>query len=194
MAIISPNDPVAMMNYVRECKNRAIEYIYDPSQQTIWLSAEDLHEGLDGCRMLTVNEYEYGMIREKTKMSPAEILQKAGSVLITKGKSGSTLIVDDQSYDIPIVPLNRTVDPTGAGDAFRAGLLRGIQLDLPWDICGRMGSLAAAYVLEEQGTQSHSYTPGQFVERYRRYFDDHGQLDILVKAPSPLVDLIEAAD
>ena len=180
LTIISPNDPVAMQNYVREAKQIGLDYIYDPSQQTIWLSADDLREGLDGCFMLTVNEYEMGMIEEKTKLSRSEILSKAKGVLITKGKDGSELTFDGETHEIPIFPIKDAVDPTGAGDAYRAGMMRGIQLGLPWDICGRMGALASAYVLESDGPQGHSYTIGQFIERYRTHFDDHGALNALL--------------
>jgi adenosine kinase len=179
LTIISPNDPVAMQKYVREAKEIGLKYIYDPSQQTIWLTGDDLHEGLDGCYMLTVNEYELGMIKEKTGLTEAQILQKAHAVLVTMGKDGSRLMVNGERYDIPIAPLRRMVEPTGAGDAFRAGLMRGIQLGLPWDIAGRIGALASAYVLEEEGTQNHSYTVSQFIQRYRRHFDDDGALDLL---------------
>ena len=180
LAIISPNDPVAMQNYVRECKEIGLNYIYDPSQQTIWLSGEDLREGLDGCYLLTVNEYELGMIREKTGLSDEQIKQMAHGVLVTKGKDGSELTIDGEIYHIPIVPLDRVVEPTGAGDAYRAGLMRGIQLGLPWEICGRMGALASSYVIEQLGTQSHGYTIREFIERYRKHFDDQGALDILL--------------
>lgn len=179
LAIISPNDPVAMQKYVREAKKISLKYIYDPSQQTIWLTGDDLYEGLDGCYMLTVNEYELGMIKEKTGLTEAQILNKAHAVLVTMGKDGSRLMVNGERYDIPIAPLHRMVEPTGAGDAFRAGLMRGLQLGLPWEICGRIGALASAYVLEEEGTQNHSYTVSQFIERYRRHFDDQGVLDVL---------------
>ncbi|MFK7802245.1 MAG: carbohydrate kinase family protein [Anaerolineae bacterium] len=181
LAIISPNDPVAMQNYVREAKRIDLDYIYDPSQQTIWLSGDDLKEGLDGCFMLTVNEYEMGMIEEKTGLSRSEINKRARGVLVTKGKEGSELLMDGEKYDIPIVPISQAVDPTGAGDAYRAGMMRGIQLELPWDICGRMGALASAYVLESNGPIGHSYTIGQFIERYRQNFDDNGALDALLK-------------
>ena len=180
LAIISPNDPVAMQNYVRECKEIGLKYIYDPSQQTIWLSGEDLREGLDGCFMLTVNEYEMGMIREKTGLTDDEIKAKAHGVLVTKGKDGSELTIDGETYHIPIVPLKQVVEPTGAGDAFRAGMMRGMQLGLSWDICGRMGALASSYVLEHMGPQSHSYTVGEYVARYREHFDDEGALDALL--------------
>ena len=180
LAIISPNDPVAMQNYVRECKEIGLKYIYDPSQQTIWLSGEDLREGLDGCYMLSVNEYELGMIREKTGLTNDEITAMAHGVLVTKGKDGSELTIDGETYHIPVVPLKQMVEPTGAGDAFRAGMMRGMQLGLPWDVCGRMGALASSYVLEQMGTQSHSYTVGEFVSRYREHFDDAGALDALL--------------
>lgn len=179
LAIISPNDPGAMKKYVQEAKQSGLPYIYDPSQQTIWLSGEDLLDGLDGCFMLTVNEYELGMIKEKTGLTEADIQARARGVLVTYGKDGSRLTMDGQQYDIPIVPLRRMVDPTGAGDAYRAGLMRGLQFGLPWDICGRLGALASAYVLEEMGTQTHRYTLPQFITRYREHFDDAGALDVL---------------
>ncbi|MFT7585179.1 MAG: adenosine kinase [Cellvibrionaceae bacterium] len=181
LIIISPNDPVAMQNYVREAKQLGLDYIYDPSQQTIWLSGDDLKEGLEGCYMLAVNEYEMGMIEEKTGLSRVEISEKARGVLVTKGKNGSELLFDGERYEIPIVPISEAVDPTGAGDAYRAGMMRGIQLSMPWEICGRMGALASAYVLESNGPIGHSYTIAEFIERYRQNFDDNGALDALLK-------------
>jgi adenosine kinase len=180
LAIISPNEPAAMRSYAAECRQLGIAFIYDPSQQTIRLSAEDLLAGLDGCSLLTVNEYEFSMIQEKTGLSEEQILQRCGGLLITKGKSGSIIRLGDCRYEIPAVPLKALVEPTGAGDAFRAGLMRGMQLGLPWEIAGRMGALAAAYVLESFGTQSHRYTIAEFVTRFRRHFDDSGALDQLL--------------
>jgi adenosine kinase len=180
LAIISPNDPAAMRTYAAECRQLGIAFIYDPSQQTIRLSAEDLLAGLEGCTLLTVNEYEFSMIREKTGLSEAEILERCGGLLITRGKSGSTIQVNDCRYDIPAVPLKALVEPTGAGDAFRGGLMRGMQLGLPWEIAGRMGALASAYVLESFGTQSHHYTTADFVTRFRQHFDDCGALEQLL--------------
>jgi adenosine kinase len=180
LVIISPNEPAAMRAYAAECRELGKAFIYDPSQQTIRLSAEDLLHGLEGCALLTVNEYEFSMIREKTGLSQDEILSRVGGLLITKGRDGSIIMVDGRRYDIPAVTLRKLVEPTGAGDAFRAGLMRGMQLGLPWDICGRMGALAAAYVLESFGTQAHHYTINEFVTRYREEFDDEGALDRLL--------------
>ena len=179
LTIISPNAPDAMNAYIDECKRDGIDYIYDPSQQTIRLSGEELAHGLDGCFMLTINEYEYSLIQERTGLSEDEIKEKAGAILVTKGKEGSWLWANGRSHHIPVVPPEKVVDPTGAGDAFRGGLLRGIQLGLDWDIAGRMGALAATYVLEQMGTINHSYTTEQFITRYRRHFDDDGALEQL---------------
>lgn len=180
MVIISPNEPAAMHAHVEECKALRIPYIYDPSQQTIRLTGEDLHAGIDGCHLLTVNEYELGMIVDKTGLTRQQIEQMAGGLLVTYGKSGSEILVDGQHFEIPAVPPHQVAEPTGAGDAFRGGLLRGLQLGLPWDVCGRMGALAAAYVLENMGTQNHHFTPEEFVRRYRQHFDDDGALDVLL--------------
>lgn len=180
LAVISPNDPGAMRSYVTECKDLGLSYIYDPSQQIIRLSAADLRQGVEGCTLLTVNEYELGMIGEKTGLKLDEILQMCGGLLLTLGKSGSRIHVQGEVYEIPAVPPREIVEPTGAGDAFRGGLLRGLQLGLSWEITGRMGALAATYVLENLGTQGHNYMPQEFVDRFREHFDDEGALDILL--------------
>jgi adenosine kinase len=180
LAVISPNDPAAMNSYVRECKELDLAYIYDPSQQTIRLSANDLYEGLNGSSLLTVNEYELHMILEKTGLVQEEIVTLAGGLLVTRGKAGSLIVANEKEYDIPAVEPKEVVEPTGAGDAYRGGLLRGIQLGLPWEISGRMGALAATYVLENFGTQGHTFTPAEFVSRFRQEFDDQGALDVLL--------------
>jgi adenosine kinase len=180
LAMISPNDPSAMCAYVQECKQSQIPYIYDPSQQIIRLSGQDLREGINGCMLLAVNEYELGMIKEKTNMGRQEILENAGGLLLTLGKHGSCIDMQGQQYKIPAVIPREIVEPTGAGDAYRGGLLRGIQLGLSWEVAGRMGALAAAYVLEHEGPQGHAFGISEFVTRYRQNFDDSGTLDVLL--------------
>ena len=180
LVTISPNDPSAMVAYVRECKASGIPYLYDPSQQIIRLSGEDIYEGIDGCYLLAVNEYELGMVGEKTGLSEEEVIELAGGLLLTLGSAGSRLVKEGQDIRIPAVPVETIADPTGAGDAYRGGLLRAIQLGLPWAVAGRMGALAATYVLESVGPQGHRYTKEEFVRRYRKYFDDEGALDVLL--------------
>jgi adenosine kinase len=108
------------------------------------------------------------------------VLARAGGVVLTLGKDGSRIYSQGEVYDIPAVPPRQVVEPTGAGDAYRAGLIRGIQLGLPWEIAGRMGALAATYVLEHMGTMGHQYTPAEFVTRFRQNFEDYGALDALL--------------
>lgn len=181
LVIVSPNDPAAMRNYPAECRRLGVPFIYDPSQQTARFSGEDLLAGLDGCYMLTTNDYEFHLIQEKTGLNEAKILERVGGLLVTLGAEGSRLVVGGKEYRIPTVPPQRVVEPTGAGDAYRAGLMRGIQLGLPWDVAGRMGALAATYVLEQLGTQNHTFTPAEFVARYRAHFDDGGYLNVLLQ-------------
>jgi adenosine kinase len=180
LTIISPNQPEAMKAHVAECKLLGIPYIYDPSQQTIRLSGDELRHGLTDCLLLTVNEYEFSLIQEKTGLSSLEIAKMARGILVTKGADGSQLQVGSQEYHIPAVPPRKVVEPTGAGDAYRAGLMRGIQLGLSWEIAGRLGALAATYVLEQLGTQNHHFTRAEFVARYRQHFDDQRALDVLL--------------
>jgi len=185
LVVISPNDPQAMVKYAAECQALNIPYLYDPSQQIIRLSGDELRAGLAGCSILVVNEYEFEMLREKTGMS-AEAIRSAPAraCVVTLGAEGSRVWADDAVYDIPPVPPERADDPTGVGDAYRAGLIKGLVLGLPWDLVGRMGALVATYVLEQPGPQSHCYTLAEFVARFREHFDDEGALEVLLKAGS----------
>jgi adenosine kinase len=182
LAIISPNDPRAMIKYAGECHELGIPYLYDPSQQIIRLSGDELRAGIRGARLLMVNEYEFEMIREKTGLSETDVIGQVGALVITRGEKGSTIYSTNQQAHIPIVPPTQIVDPTGVGDAYRAGLIKGLALQAPWEVAGRMGAVAAAYVLEQKGTQNHRYTQAEFVARYREHFDDAGVLDKMVNS------------
>ncbi len=177
LAVISPNDPRAMVQYALECTKLGIRYLYDPSQQIIRLSGDELCAGIQSAWLVMVNQYEFEMIREKTGMSEADFVETAETLIITQGEQGSTIYTRGQTFHIPIVPPERIADPTGVGDAYRAGVIKGLALNAPWEIVGRMGAVAAAYVLEKKGTQGHSYTRTEFVTRYRQHFDDAGLLD-----------------
>ena len=177
---ISPNDPEAMNRYVTECGEMGIPYLYDPSQQIVRMSGEDIRRGVEGAYSLFVNEYEFGLLQKHTGLSKEDILQHVNFLVVTLGKKGSMIYAEGREIFVPVMPVEAIVDPTGVGDAFRGGFLRGYNLNLDWETCGKMGSLAAAYCLEQKGTQSHFYTPEQFVARYRESFDDQGVLDVLL--------------
>jgi adenosine kinase len=180
IAIISPNAPAAMVKYVRECQELDIPYIYDPSQQIIRLSGQELLEGTRGARLLIVNEYEFGMIKNKTGLSDEALLALPEITIITQDEEGSTIHVDDGILSIPAVPPKPLLEPTGVGDAYRAGIIRGMLRGYRWETTGRIAALAATYVLEQYGTQNHHYSLEDFVARYRQTFGDTRELDDLI--------------
>jgi len=180
MAIISPNAPAAMVKYARECQDLGIPYIYDPSQQIIRLSGEELLAGAHGARMLIVNDYEFGMIKNKTGLSDEELIALPETTIVTRGEQGSTIYAGDQVLSIPIVPPERLAEPTGVGDAYRAGVIKGMMHNYPWETVGRIAALAATYVLEQYGTQNHRYSLQEFVARYQRAFGQAPELADLV--------------
>jgi adenosine kinase len=178
--IISPDDPGAMARSVRECKALDIDYLYDPSQQIVRLCPEDLLAGVNGAHSLFVNEYENELLQKHTGLTENQIMQQVKLWVVTCGNTGSIIRTKDEEVHVSIVPPEQVVDPTGVGDAFRAGFVRGYRLGLDLQTCGQMGALAATYCIEQKGTQSHHYTREAFVTRYRRHFDDQGKLDILL--------------
>jgi adenosine kinase len=179
-AMISPDDPDAMNTHMRECLDLGIPYAYDVSFQLARLPAEAILEGVMGCRMLVVNDYEMSLITDKTGILETDLRLADKIVAVTRGEKGATLYVGGVFYSIPIVPPRQILDPTGAGDAFRGGLLRGMASGWDWGIAGRMGALAATYCMEGLGPQSFAYTRPEFVARYREHFDDEGVLDALL--------------
>ncbi len=173
LTIISPNDPLAMQKYPAECKALGIPYIYDPSQQVVRLDGAALRAGVEGADILIVNDYEYELLKERTAMSEAEIRAAVKrAVIVTRGEKGSLIWAAGEEISVPVVPPRQVLDPTGVGDAYRAGIIKGLALHLPWRICGQIGALAAAYVLETHGPQAHSYTPTAFGERYKAVFGE----------------------
>lgn len=177
LVLISPNDPVAMQNLAAECRRRGLRFVYDPSQQVPRLTGDELRQSMEGAYMLIVNAYEATMICEKTGLGIDQLRDAVEVLVITQGKHGSHIYVDNGLIEVPAAPVSDVADPTGVGDGFRAGLLCGVAYGAPWKTAGEMGSLCAAYVLEKVGPQSHHFTPGEFVQRFRATFDDAGLLD-----------------
>jgi adenosine kinase len=181
LVIISPNDPAAMTQYVQECKRAGYPYLYDLGQQVVRLSPEELRSGVEQAHSLFVNEYEFELLQKHTGFSPAEIIRQVGILVITLGAKGAAIYTGGQEYQVPAVEPRQILDPTGVGDAFRGGFVRGYFLGLDWVTCGQMGALTAAYCLETRGPQEHHFTPAEFVARYREHFNDEGKLDVLVQ-------------
>ena len=174
MAIIAPNDPQAMARYARECRALRIPFMYDPSQQVAQLGGEDLLAGLEGAAIFIGNEYEFGVIEKKTELAEAELLRPGSRADRHARERG----LDDRASATARRPSPcrrrgsrpRRLDPTGVGDAYRAGLLAARLAGLPWDVAGRVGSIAAVYALETIGPQPQPYTLAEFRARYQANF------------------------
>jgi adenosine kinase len=170
LAIISPNDPGAMVQYAEECRTLGIPFIFDPGQQCARMAGDELADGIRGAAIVIVNDYELELLRQKTGLGERELLEHAGALIVTRGEHGSSVITAGERADIPAVTPHRIVDPTGVGDAFRGGLMKGIALGVSYQVACRLGSVAATYALEHLGGQSHAYTWAEFQDRYTAHF------------------------
>jgi adenosine kinase len=170
LAIVAPNDPGAMIQYAEECRAMKIPYIFDPGQQCARMSGDELRAGVTGATYVIVNDYELELLRQKTGLSETDLLEHSKALFVTRGENGSSVITNDHQADIAAVEPHRIVDPTGVGDAYRGGLMKGLALDLPYVLCAQMGSVAATYALEHLGGLSHAYTTDEFKTRYEEHF------------------------
>lgn len=168
--VITPNDPRAMINYVDQAVRAGANYLYDPAVQIPRFSREQLREGIAGAKIVIGNDYEIALLLKNSGLSENKITGR--SILIsTGGAKGSLIMTAKEKILIPIAKAKVAVDPTGAGDAYRAGFLAGYLRDLPLPVCGRMGALCAAYTVERLGTQTHHFTLAQFKKRYKLNFN-----------------------
>ena len=180
LVLIAPNDPGAMNRAVAECTEAGVPYLYDPSMQLPRLSREELEKGCSRARILAGNDYEFGMLAEKLGITEAELQRKVPITVMTRGEAGSMITVGDEKYEIPAAKCKKVVDPTGAGDAFRSGLVLGYKLKLPWPVVGRLAALTGVYAVEQHGPQQHAYTLQEFVARYRDSFGSSSDISDLV--------------
>ncbi len=163
--------------------------VYDPSQQVVAAPAEDLKAGIELAWAFTGSDYEFAMLERKTGLSIDAVADRVPFVVVTYGSEGSTIFTSGRKIDIPIVAAAPLEDPTGGGDAYRAGLLKGLLLGFPPEIAGRMGALAATYAIERYGTQEHRYDPGAFVTRFEENFPDFAGVlsETMLGSPAPVV-------
>lgn len=183
--VIAPNDPKAMKQYVKECRKNNFSYLYDPAFQIGNFTADELREGIEGAKILIGNDYEIDLIQDKLGITHEDLRVCGPIVVTTLGPKGSVIETRYESIGIKPAKPKNTSDPTGAGDAYRAGFLAGylralnsrpgleagaLRPGLSGDdlqVCGQMGSVAAVYTVEQYGTQTHSFTKKEFCARYR---------------------------
>jgi len=134
------------------------------------LESDEIKTLIDGAYILIVNDYELEMILTRTKLTEAEVAEMVEIMITTLGANGSKIVQSGKVVEIPVCPVLDQKDPTGAGDAYRAGLIAGLMAGLDLTQCGRLGSTAAAYAIEQYGTQEHTYTSQEFASRYEQAF------------------------
>ena len=170
--IVGPNAPDAMARLVREARSSGVRWVFDPAHQLPHLSAADLIDGARGAWILIGNDYEMELITQRTRRSIEDLLEICEVVVVTLGRLGSRIHTRSRTYETPPAPARREADPTGAGDAYRAGLVFGLLRGLPPESAGRVASLSATYAVEQPGTIEHTYTLAEFAERYRDAFGE----------------------
>ncbi len=175
LVLIGAYDPSCMRRFVAECQAHNLEYIYDIGQQVSNVKAEDLVAGIKSARILILNDYELGVLSKRTKLTVEEIKSQVPLVVTTLGKEGSVIEGNSVKEKVMIsaVPGITPLDPTGAGDAYRAGFIHGYLRSLDLHVCGQLGSVAASYTVELVGTQTHSYTIDEFRTRYQQIYREN---------------------
>lgn len=169
---ISPGNLYDMKEYAKKAKNRGIRYICDPGQSLTQWDRSSLREWIEGSYMLIANDYELELIMKMTGMDKDGLLGLTKTVITTIGEKGSIVSSRDFDLHIPAAKVSGIIDPTGAGDAYRAGLLKGLSAGKDIETSAKMGAVAATYAVENYGTQEHSYAYNEFVERYRGNFGE----------------------
>jgi adenosine kinase len=179
LVVVSPNDPEAMLRHTEECRHRRIPFAADPSQQLAWSDGGQIRQLVDGAEYLFTNDYEAALISQKTGWSRTEVLERVAVLVTTHGHEG--VVVQrrgDGAVRVPAAVTDRVVDPTGVGDAFRAGFLAGLSWGLPDDRCAQVGCMLATLVLETVGTQEYGLGRVTFLERLATAYGDDAAADV----------------
>jgi adenosine kinase len=170
LGIVSPDGRDGMMQHAREFKAAGIPFIFDPGQGLPMFSGPELMEFVDQADYLTVNDYEGGLLQDKTGQTLEQLAKRVRALVVTLGALGSVVLTNGKRIEIPAVKPEAVVDPTGCGDAYRAGLLYGLAQGMDWEVTGRLASLIGALKIAQRGGQNHRYTRDEISERYQQAF------------------------
>ncbi len=178
LVVISPNDPMAMLRHTDECRQRGYPFLADPSQQLAWLDGDQIRRLIDGAAYLFTNSYEASMIQQKTGWSARDIADRVGVRVITHGRDGASVETSEGTIEVSAAPEVARLDPTGVGDAFRAGFIAGLTWKLGYERCAQVGSMLAAHVVETVGTQEYELTRRGFLDRFAGAFGSAAAADV----------------
>lgn len=172
LLLVAPDDSAWMMDYVRLARSLRVPFFFDPGQNVSRFSREELLEAMEGAEGVFVNDYEFELFKAGTELDSNALLEHAPLFIVTHGERGATVYTHGRSLVIPAVTPTNVVNPTGCGDGFRAGFLKGYVEGRAPEVCGRMGSLLGAYVVEHAATQGHRFTLRAFAKRYLAAFNE----------------------
>ncbi len=170
LAIISPDGRDGMIQHAEQLVEAGIPFIFDPGQGLPMFDGDDLRKFAEQATYIALNDYEAQLFQDRTGLSPHETAKLVDALIITRGGEGSHIYTEEKLYEIPCANTAQLADPTGCGDAYRAGLIHGILSGKDWETTGRIASLLGAIKIEQNGTQNHSFTMDEFKERYQQEF------------------------
>ncbi|HEY8653929.1 MAG TPA: carbohydrate kinase family protein [Dermatophilaceae bacterium] len=188
LVVIGSNDPEAMLRHTQECRTRKIPFAADPSQQLAFMDGESIRELIDGAAFLFTNEYEAALTEQKTGWSAEAIAERVQTRVITKGKDGAVITTrGERPIEVKVANEVRKADPTGVGDAFRAGFLTGMACELGHERSAQIGSMLATYVVETIGTQEYELGRRRFLERFAEGYGDEAcaEIEAHISCPRP---------
>jgi adenosine kinase len=170
LGIVAPDGRQAMIEHAAQFAAAKIPFIFDPGQGLPMFGAEELKSFIAQARWVAVNDYEWGMLQQKTGFTVSDITAQVEALVVTRGAEGSIVYTKGGTLTVPCARPEAVVDPTGCGDAYRAGLIHGLLHGLDWETTGRVASLMGAIKIESRGPQNHSFTQAEFDRRYRDNF------------------------
>jgi adenosine kinase len=170
LAIVAPDGRDGMIEHAHDCAKLGIPFIFDPGQGLPMFSGEELIRFIEMATYVAVNDYEAELLTERTGLSLEQIAERVSALVVTRGEQGAEIYTSAQRYDIPVVQVDQVVDPTGCGDAFRAGMLYGLTNDMDWMTIGRLSSLMGAIKIASQGGQNHVLTREAIEQRFEKEF------------------------
>jgi adenosine kinase len=173
LGIVAPDGRQAMLEHAAQFSEAGIPFIFDPGQGLPMFSGAELGQFIERAAWMAVNDYEWGLVQQKTGLTQPEITDKVQALIVTRGAEGSVIYTKARTWTIACAKPQAVVDPTGCGDAYRAGLIHGLLHGLDWETIGRLASLMGAIKIESRGPQNHTFTRPELLRRYRESFGEN---------------------
>jgi adenosine kinase len=170
IGLVSPDGRTGMIEHAAQFAEAGIPFIFDPGRGLPMFDGNDLKKFIEQCTWVTVNDYEWQLLKDRTGWNESDVTSRTKALIVTRGGEGSLIHTRDGVHEIPTAKPTAVEDPTGCGDAYRAGLLHGLLNDMDWDTTGRIASLMGSIKIAKHGTQNHSFTIDEFKKRYKSAF------------------------